>query len=157
MSNFKSVKELNAYLKTLKNKLSQEQLQYPLNCAGRKIRTVIEESFINQASPDGKPWEPLAKSTKMKKLKNNKSSRILRQDGYLQDNWEIATTKNQVKVFNNSKAEKVGYGINHQFGNSSKKIPARPFLPIDDKGNLNKELEKDILKIFENFLKEAIQ
>ncbi len=157
MSNFKNIEQLNAYLKSLEDKLSQKQLQYPLNSAGNRIRNIIEESFEYQKDPiSDKSWTPLKKSTKMRKLKKGKSDKILRKDGALEDNWEIATTK-EVKVFNNSKANKLGYGIVHQFGSSKKKIPARPFLPVNEDGELDKKLEKEVLKIFEDFLQEAIK
>ncbi len=155
--NFRNIDELNRYLKSIEHKLSSTNLQVPLNTAGNKIKNIIEESFENQTSPSGEKWQKLKPMTKMKKLKKGKSDKILRQSGDLEDNWEISQGKNEVRIFNNTKSDKgFSYGIVHQFGSDAKNIPARPFLPIDSDGELDKDVEKEILGIFEDFLKKAI-
>ena len=126
MREFNSIDELNAYLKSIQSKLTDKNLQYQLNSAGKEIKNVIEESFLLQADPTtGKKWQALKLMTKMKKLRKGGSGNILRDGGNLQDNWEIAQGNNQVHIFNNSKAKGFAYGIVHQFGSEKTEFKLR--------------------------------
>lgn len=55
--------------------------------------------------------------------------------------------------------ENVPIGVTHQFGSTKKRIPARPFLPIDESGNadLPQEWESDLIETIKSALAESIK
>jgi len=87
----------------------------------------------------------------LQKLRTGKSSKILRHSGALVSNWHIQNSKNMV-----TSSDGFSYGIVHQFGSTKKNLPSRGFLPINNDGAINEELEEEILKLFEDFLQELI-
>jgi len=155
---FKNIQEINIYLSTIATKLDQDALQNALNSSGNRVRNIIEEAFVNEADPNTKQkWQELKKTTRLRKLRSGKSSKILRNSGALASSWHIQNTKNMVKVYNNMASSKDGfsYGIVHQFGSAKNNLPSRGFLPINDDGKISQELEEEILDIFDKFLSKA--
>lgn len=86
------------------------------------------------------------------------SRRILVLSGALAGRWVVRASAKSVTVSNNSSSGGFAYGLTHQFGTSragrhrNVHIPARPFLPVDNSGNLEPGLAKNI----NDYLKEEI-
>lgn len=86
------------------------------------------------------------------------SRRILVLSGALAGHWVVRASAKSVTVSNNSSSGGFAYGLTHQFGTAragrhrNVHIPARPFLPVDNSGNLEPGLAKNI----NDYLKEEI-
>lgn len=159
-------------LKTLDDALSPSKMRSTLLTVGNMVKATITESFENERSPFGEKWAPLkvisyhlgysigkGKSTHTKRGVQTKgfqryaaNKRILIESTHLWRNWVVVTDTDGVEISNNSARTSKGfiYGLAHQ--NGTKKIPARPFLPIDDNGNL----EPRLLKTIESYLSNQI-
>lgn len=171
------IEELQAKLQKLETKLDGSGMQKTMEKIGDFIKTDIELSFENEKSPFGQKWKPLSSVTAFMAIggkksgftKNGKrqrkgflkkwgahgSKRILVESGKLANKWDFKATNNSVTVFNNSSNDGFPYGLTHQFGTSNAfgkgiNIPARPFLPIDESGNLETALNKSIIDELEN-------
>ncbi len=168
------IEDINKSLQKLQTKLSSNQ---PLMAKiGNYIREDIELAFENETSPFGQRWQPLSSVTAYIQMgkgnvytKNKKrqrksflkrygaggKKRILVQSGNLARNWHVDAKENEVTVFNNSSKGGFPYGLTHQFGSTNAfgrgiNIPARPFLPIDNNGFLEKGLSRQIDEMLEN-------
>ena len=137
------LEQINQMLKRLEegNALSQSTF----DTIGNMISNSIEFAFENQRSPFGQSWKPLKQSTLAQKVKRGGSERVLRDSGHLADNSDSKS----VTVSNNSSHKGFAYGLAHQFGANAgrghkSKIPARPFLPVDENGKLEPNLEENI-------------
>jgi phage virion morphogenesis protein len=84
-----------------------EDLRVPLLDIAEYLHQSTNDRFIKQVSPDGAPWAPLAPST----IARKKSSRILRQDGNLQDTIRHRVSSDELEFGTNRP-----YGAIHQFG-----------------------------------------
>lgn len=142
-------------LKTLEDSLSPSKMRSTLLTVGNMVKTTIEESFENESSPFGSKWQPLKINTARAKAKRGASSKILRDEGNLADRWLVGVEDDGVSISNNIQSKGYAYGKAHQF--STKKIPARPFLPIDDNGNLEPRLLKTIDSYLENKIGELLK
>lgn len=129
-------------LKTLDDALSPSKMHSTLLTVGNMVKNTIEESFENESSPFGQKWTPLKISTSRAKAKRGASSKILRDEGNLADRWFVEVKDDGVSISNNIQYKGYAYGKAHQFG--TKHMPRRPFLPIDDSGNLEPRLLKTI-------------
>jgi len=105
---------------------------------------------VLETNPNTKQkWQELKKTTRLQKLRTGKSSKILRHSGALVSNWHIQKSTNEIKIYNNMTTSSDGfsYGIVHQFGSAKNNLPSHAFLPINDDGAINEELEGEILDI----------
>ncbi len=96
----------------------------------KKIHTA---RFKAEQDPDGNNWKPLASSTLALKRKRGKSTKILRQDGYLADKTAYNVTSDNVEF-----GSQEVYARLHQFGGKAGRgkkvtVPARPWLGVGDK------------------------
>jgi len=114
-----------------------------LNTIGQKVVTEIKFAFEDERSPFGERWKPLSPAT----LKRKKGSKILRESGNLATLWRVKVDGNKVKIYNNAEARGFKYGRTHQFG--SKRVPARPFLPVKD-GQMDANLKKILQKLIKS-------
>jgi phage virion morphogenesis protein len=153
-------------LTTLSDSLSQANITKKLHTIGNMVKNSIEDSFENQASPFGVPWQPLKIKTihssysskthtkkgvqtkAFQKYANNRQILILSTTLY--KTWQVDGDANQVTVSGNATSKGYAYGIVHQFGSTKKNIPARPFLPVDASGNLEPRLLKTINDYLDN-------
>lgn len=141
-------------LKTLEDALSPSKMHSTLLTVGNMVKNNIEESFENESSPFGQKWAPLKANTARVKARRGASSKILRDEGDLADRWLVGVEDDGVSISNNIQSKGYAYGKAHQFG--TKHIPARPFLPIDDSGNLEPRLLKTIDSYLSNKIAQAI-
>ncbi|MDG4949292.1 phage virion morphogenesis protein [Actinobacillus equuli] len=117
------------------NKLQNiaSQLQHPRKLhgvLGETLKKIHAERFKQEIDPEGNHWQPLSNSTLAQKRKRGKSTKILRQDGYLSD--KTAYNYNDERVEFGSDAK---YARLHQFGGKTGKshkvtIPARRWLGL---------------------------
>jgi phage virion morphogenesis protein len=146
------VEAINAKLAQLQNTLTSAQMQKKMNTLGGMVLNSIEESFASQQSPFGDTWDP------RKKSKTNQSTLVLRDEGNLSDKWVVNATDKGVIVSNNS----AWYGIVHQKGTDKAgrggktKIPKRPFLPINEAGDLEPTLKKDMISYLEDAIEKIL-
>ena len=130
-----------------------------MHTIGNIIVNSVKDSFEEEKSPFGEKWSALKPSTVAQKKRKGKSDKILRRDGYLADKWVVDATSKKVVVSNNSKHKGFAYGLVHQFGTrkagrgKSTFIPARPFLPVNKSGKLQRDIQKIIKTEMIKFIK----
>ena len=114
--------------------------------AAETLYTITDESFDAQASPAGAPWTPLASAT----LRAKRTDKILYESGNLRGSLYADSSATEAHIGIGATAHGYPYGIVHQFG--SRRIPARPFLPLSPDGDLIGDVVEDILSLLETHL-----
>lgn len=117
------------------------------------MQNTIEESFDKQASPFGEKWKPNAPKTLQKKRGN----KILIESGLLSQSFTQKVTGSSAQVGTNKE-----YAAIHQFGgkagrNKRVTIPARPFMPINQNGEIPKDLGERLENEVVDYLKKMLQ
>ncbi len=122
-----------------------------LSEVGNAAKNESTRSFEAQGSPFGETWKPLSPVT----LKKKKGTLKLVESGHLKRSLRsnISTSEKRVSVGSN-----LEYAAIHQFGgkagrNHKVSIPARPFLPINEKNEISPSLERRINSVLDRFLK----
>lgn len=118
-------------LQKIANQLEQPRRLYGI--LGETLKKIHTARFKAEQDPDGNNWKPLAGSTLALKRKRGKSTKILRQDGYLADKTAYNITNDNVEF-----GSQEVYARLHQFGGNAGRgnkvaIPARPWLGVGDK------------------------
>jgi len=112
------------------------------------LRTGKQKAYYKNGKKQTKPF--------LSRFGMGGSKRILVASGALAGRWIVAADDKSVSVSNNSSNNGCAYGLTHQFGTDKAgkhkniHIPARPFLPIDNSGNLESKLAKSINGYLEN-------
>lgn len=124
-----------------------------LNEIGILTKNKSEESFEKQSSPFGGKWKANAPATLIQKRGN----KILTQSGLLRTSLTYKLGNQSVTIGTNKE-----YAPIHQFGGKAGRgkkviIPARPFLPINDKGEIPKDFGEELLKILEETFKNNME
>ncbi len=121
-----------------------------LSEVGNAAKNESTRSFESQGSPFGEAWKALSPAT----LKKKKGTLKLIESGHLKRSLRsnISTSEKRVSVGSN-----LEYAAIHQFGgkagrNHKVSIPARPFLPINEKNELSPSLERRINSVLDRFL-----
>lgn len=140
--------KLNEIQKNLKN------LKPLFNQIGYTLIDIVEENFESESFL-GKPWTPLANSTKKQKAKKG-YTKILQNRGHLAESIDFEAHEDKLVLGTN-----LEYAPIHQFGgkagkNHSVTIPARPFLPIDENKEMPRRIKEEILEAVEFYLKSII-
>lgn len=140
---------LNKLIKDIDYTIKQcENLNPLMHEVGNLVKNETELSFEKEQDAFGNKWTPLSKQT----LKHKKGSKILTESSLLQSSINSRTKLQQTKT---STQGSVSIGTNleyapiHQFGGKAGRglkanIPARPFLPINDKGDIPDDLKEEI-------------
>ena len=105
------------------------QLQQPrklYGVLGETLKKIHAERFKQEVDPQGNGWQPLSAKTLARKQKKGKSTKILRQDGYLSDKTAYNYNDKNVEFGSDAK-----YARLHQFGGKAGRgkkvtIPKRP-------------------------------
>lgn len=97
---------------------------------GETLKKIHAERFKKEIDPQGNNWQPLSARTLARKQKKGKSTKILRQDGYLSDRTAYNYDDKNVEFGSDAK-----YARLHQFGGKAGRgkkvtIPARPWLGV---------------------------
>lgn len=110
------------------------QLQHPrklYGVLGEALKKIHAERFKQEIAPDGSEWQSLSPKTLARKKKKGKSTKILRQDGYLSDKTAYNYNDQNVEFGSDAK-----YARLHQFGGKAGRggkvtIPKRPWLGVN--------------------------
>lgn len=97
---------------------------------GETLKKIHAERFKQEVDPQGNNWQPLSAKTLVRKQKKGKSTKILRQDGYLSDKTAYNYNDKNVEFGSDAK-----YARLHQFGGKAGRgkkvtIPKRPWLGV---------------------------
>lgn len=106
------------------------------------------KSFEDQESPSGLPWQRLADSTVESKKHPEK---MLYEEGSLKLSMSLYADRTTAEIGSNS-----DYAAIHQFGgktgrNHASTIPARPYMPLQENGDLYPEAWEGIFDILDEF------
>ena len=152
-----NLEEVQQMLAELAERL--EDLRPALLEAAQVIQNSTEEAFESGVSPWGKTWTPLASSTLDAKgasaLNPLSTGKMLYESGRLRESLYISVGMDarSVEVGVNAHAKGYPYPAVHQFGTRDAKVPARPFLPMDSSGELERGVSEEILEAFQEYLK----
>lgn len=143
-----SLSQLQKDMKELE--LKTQHLEPILKEIANATKNTSELSFEHEQSPFKEKWKPLSQKT----LKRKKGSKILTESAMLQSSINTSTRehKSTAKV---SIGSNLKYAALHQFGGTTKKgvhIPARPYLPVNNKGEIPKELLEEIKDLINSFV-----
>jgi phage virion morphogenesis protein len=106
----------------------------------------IQNNFDKESDSSGKKWKRLKKNTL--KYKNKRGyKKKLQNRGILASSITSNVTPKGVEVGTN-----LSYAPVHQKGSEKKNIPARPFMPINEDGQIPVSLEKEIIEEIEWWL-----
>lgn len=125
---------------------------------GNYLYNITRDSFDNQKDPNGRDWSPLSDSTK----KYKSTSKMLYQEGDLQDKFIYQATKDEIVLGTNANYNGYLYPAVHQFGaenagrNKKTKVEARAFMPITLDGKLYDDVEKELGEIVIDFIESGI-
>lgn len=146
-------------------------LRQPMNAIGNYMTNIMEESFDNEASPDGEAWHPLKirtihdsyggnqytkKGVQTKRFqKFSQNRKILQDTRTLRESTGYSADSDSVIVGVNAYSkDRYPYPIVHQFGTENGDIPARPFMPITQDGELYDNVKEEVLDILLEYLAE---
>lgn len=112
-----------------------QQLQHPrklYGVLGETLKKIHTERFKQEVDPEGNNWQSLSPKTLARKQKKGKSTKILRQDGYLSDKTAYNYNDQNVEFGSDAK-----YARLHQFGGKAGHegkvtIPKRPWLGVSE-------------------------
>lgn len=115
-------------LHRIANQLKQPRKLYGV--LGETLKKIHAERFKQEVDPEGNNWQPLSAKTLARKQKKGKSTKILRQDGYLSDRTAYNYNDKNVEFGSDAK-----YARLHQFGGKAGRgkkvtIPKRPWLGV---------------------------
>ncbi|MFZ7215733.1 phage virion morphogenesis protein [[Pasteurella] aerogenes] len=118
-------------LQQIANQLEKPRRMYGI--LGETLKKIHTDRFKAETDPEGKKWKPLSSRTLELKRKRGKSTKILRQDGYLADKTAYNVSNDGVE-FGSAEI----YARLHQFGGKAGRgkkvtIPARPWLGAGEK------------------------
>lgn len=124
---------------------------------GNYLQNVTEEAFETQSSPGGDPWTPLSQRTVTGKIQRHGDERkMLWDEGTTQRSLTYDADNEGVAIGVNAySADGYPYPIVQQFGTEDGVIEARPFLPIDPDGNLDEDVENEVVEILKEVLLEG--
>ncbi len=96
------------------------------------------DSFKTQTSPSGSQWAALNPKYAARKANDKKTRRngILQQSGQLLDSIASEATEDTAVLKTNRPVGSYELGAIHALGAPRRNIPARPFFPVDDQGEL---------------------
>ena len=108
------------------------------------LQNITEDAFEDEKSPlDNSQWQPLSEAT----LKRKKGDKKLYDKGHMQRGLVTASSETGAMIgFNATSDDGYPYPAVHQFGTDDEKIPARPFLPFDERGDITPSAKASILE-----------
>ena len=116
----------------------------------KEIASFIADEAIKaiktETSPDGTKFAPLSTRYAARKAKDKKTTKtgVLQQQGNLLDSIAAQSTEDTAIIKTNRPVGSFDLGSIHQFGAPRRNIPARPFFPITDDGDLLPEAQAEI-------------
>jgi len=119
---------------------------------GNHLYNISLDSFEHEKDPNGNPWTPLKAST----LENKSTSKMLYDEGTMQNNLINKSSSNEVAVGIGATFNGYLYPAVQQFGTKDGKVEDRAFMPINKDMNLYSEVEGELEEIVIEFIEEAI-
>jgi phage virion morphogenesis protein len=119
---------------------------------GNYLYNITRDSFDNEKDPNGRDWSPIKTNAYQSKY----YSKMLYQEGDLQDKFIYQTSKSEVVIGTNANNNGYLYPAVHQFGTKDGKIQARAFMPITLDGKLYDDVEKELEEIVIDFVENGI-
>ena len=116
------------------------------------LYNLTDESFEVESSYTGTPWARLAAST----VKQKGNSKALYHEGTLQRSLYHENTSDSAYVGVNATENGYAYPAVHQYGSKDGKVPARPYLPFDEHGEVYDTVIDDILLMVGDYLEEGL-
>ena len=115
---------------------------------GNHLYILSEETFESTSSYVGVPWARLSDKT----LKYKETDKTLYETGALRGSLTYEADRDSAIVGVNAYPDgsSFAYPATHQFG--SKHVPARPFLPFDEHGQVYDTVVDDILLMVKDYL-----
>lgn len=142
-----SFDELRAQMQSLESKLKDTE---PLMAhIANTLGIFTSQSFEKETSPFGEKWKPLSSAT-LQKSKGIKKKLV--DKGKLVNSIHTSHTATSATIGTNIK-----YAAIHQFGGKAGRnhktiIPARPFLPINDKGHIPQSLQDELKSLVQEYV-----
>ena len=114
-----------------------------------EARTAIKK----ETSPDGSKFAALSPKYAARKAKDKKTRRngILQQTGQLLDSIAVESTNDTAILKTNRPVGGYDLGSIHQQGAPRRNIPARPFFPITDSGDLLPDAVEEIQGLISDY------
>jgi len=128
--------EAQAALDRLLSFADGERSRLMMSDIGEAMKTNTELRAATQRSPDGTPWVALSPRYAKLKAKLRPGVPMLRWDSHMigdMFSWQLDQTDGAAVIGTNAQ-----WGATHQFGDSGRNIPARPWLGLsdDDQGEI---------------------
>ncbi len=114
------------------------------------LYNIVEDSFENQSSPDGKKWSPIKQTGRIKK---GGPQKILFKSGDMQDSLVKDSSNDTAEIGLNATSNGYPYALVHQFGTLDGKIESRAFMPIKNDGSLYDGVQDELIEIVEEYIK----
>ncbi|WP_334096304.1 phage virion morphogenesis protein [Helicobacter typhlonius] len=147
MPKYMSFDELRGQMQSLELRLKDTE---PLMAhIANTLALFTSQSFEKETSPFGEKWKPLSSVT-LKKSKGLKKKLV--------DKGKLV---NSIHTSHTTKSASIGtsvvYARIHQFGGKAGRnhktiIPARAFLPINDKGNVPQSLQDELQELVQEYI-----
>lgn len=120
---------------------------------GNYLYNITRDSFDEEKDPNEKEWSPLSNAT----TKSKTTSKILYQEGDLQDKFIYEVSKDEIVIGTNTNFKGFSYPAVHQFGTKDGKTPARAFMPITLEGKLYDDVENELERIVVDFVDSGLE
>lgn len=120
---------------------------------GNYLYNITRDSFDEEKDPNGRNWSPLSNAT----TKSKTTSKMLYQEGDLQDKFIYEVSKNEIVIGTNANYNGYSYPSVHQFGTKDGKTPARAFMPITLDGKLYDDVENELGEIVVEFIESVLE
>lgn len=156
----KGIPEVQALLDELKRAALTPRDAYDI--VGQRMVAMQKRHFIKEEGPDGQKWEPLSPKTIARRRGGRAATtprrrlgvagvgrgiKILRDTGAMAGSIVYSVDDSGVEA---GVPTTIPYGATHQFGDSDRNIPARPFIYI------NRKEAEALLKLFTREILKAL-
>ena len=115
------------------------------------LYNLTDEAFDVESSYTGTPWARLSDST----IKAKGHDKILHKEGDLRGSLYSTADSDGAYVGVNATANGYPYPAVHQFGTQEGKVPARPFLPFNEHGDVYDPVIDEIVEMVKDYLMEG--
>ncbi len=144
--------EIQGNLQSIRNQVSD------LSPVMKGISLILLDATEQAFASEGPGWRPLSERTKRERAKKGKwPGKILQVTGQLAASVSTGTGHDELSAWVGTNKD---YAYDNQFGAPARKghgiIPARPFLPMDEHGNLRTDTEEEIMDFLSRQLSKII-
>lgn len=120
---------------------------------GNHLYNIARDSFEHEKDPYGNNWSPIKESTKKYKT----TAKMLFDSGTMQNNLINKSSNSQAIVGIDATYMDFSYPAMHQFGSKDGKLPARPFMPINEDMSLYDDVEDELEDIVFEFIESVLK